>query len=321
MTDSPDESTLPRSKRALSLGLISVSLLLNILALSLPFMQLRQGISKEPYSLLNSVVLLWEKGLFVLVVLVVGFSLLFPFAKLGVLLWVALSRNIGERQLKWLHVVEFLGKWSMLDAFLVSIILALASNQFFVDGTPLIGLSCFIVAILLSMVTGEMLSRSLRQPADEVDGPSEGQSGIWLALSGLALLGTLLIPFLSIEDWILKNREYSILTLGPVLFAEGAWMAAGLVICFLIIAPILSWTASFLGWRNGRKGIPYEKSRYWIQLAQRWNMLDVFGLSLVVFALESDQLMKTEIRWGALFLGGTLALQVAFNTLLRRALR
>lgn len=321
MSESTNESTLSTSRRAVTLGLIGASLILNIAALSLPFMHLRQGISKEPYSLINSVVLMWEKGLFVLVILVVGFSILFPFAKLGVLTWVSLTKQVEKRQLKWLHAVELMGKWSMLDAFLVSIILALASNQFFVDGTPLIGLNCFILAILLSMVTGELLSRSLRQPEPEVDGPSKDQSVIWLALSGLTLLGALSIPFLGIEDWILKNREYSILTLGPVLFAEGAWLAAGLVVCFLIIAPILSWTASFLSWRNGRKGIPYEKTRYWIQLAQRWNMLDVFGLSLVVFALESDQLMKTEIRWGALFLGGALALQVAFNSLLRRTLR
>jgi len=321
MSESTEEPSLSCSRRWVTLALIGASLGFNIAALSLPFMHLRQGISKEPYSLVNSVILMWEKGLFVLVVLVVGFSILFPFAKLAVLAWVALSKKVGKPELKWLHVVELMGKWSMLDAFLVSIILALASNQFFVDGTPLIGLNCFILAILLSMVTGEVLSRSLHQPERELDGPSEDQSVIWLVLSGLALLGALSIPFLSIQDWILKNREYSILSLGPVLFAEGAWLAAALVFCFLIIAPMLSWAASFYSWRNGRKGIPYEKTRYWIQLAQRWNMLDVFGLSLVVFALESDQLMKTEIRWGALFLGGALALQVAFNTLLRRTLR
>ncbi len=321
MSESPHEPHLPSGKRCLSLCLIGFSLILNIAALVLPFMKLRQGIGKEPYSLLKSVALLWEKGLYVLVLLVVGFSIVFPFLKLGVLAWIATSRHTEEKHLKFLRGVEVMGKWSMLDAFLVSIILALASNQLFVGGTPLIGLSCFILAILLSMVAGEMLARELLPEPDKMDGPSEDRSVIWVVLSGLALVGAIAIPFLSIQDWILTNREYSIISLVPVLFTEGAWLAGALVACFLVIAPVLGWVASFVSWRKNRRGNLSTVYRYWIGIAQRWNMLPVFGLALVIFALESDELMKTEIRWGALFLGGALALQMVFSSLMNRKLR
>ena len=59
----------------------------------------------------------------------------------------------------------------------------------------------------------------------------------------------------------------------------------------------------------------------WIALAQRWSMLDVFGLALAVFALESEGLMRTEVSWGALALIGLLVLQRAFQRAHERNLR
>ena len=56
----------------------------------------------------------------------------------------------------------------------------------------------------------------------------------------------------------------------------------------------------------------------WAVGLRRWSMREVFGLSLAVFALEGEHLMRTEIRWGALLLAGTLARQHAFDTALRR---
>jgi hypothetical protein len=46
---------------------------------------LRAGLSRTAYSLPNSVNMLWDSGLHLLAVLVVAFSVRFPFAKLPVL--------------------------------------------------------------------------------------------------------------------------------------------------------------------------------------------------------------------------------------------
>jgi len=56
------------------------------------------------------------------------------------------------------------------------------------------------------------------------------------------------------------------------------------------------------------------------QLMRRWSMLDVFGLALAIFLVEGDYLMKTEVRWGALFIVTLLALQKAFQLALDRTL-
>lgn len=300
----------PLAKHPVPAALLILSLACNVAALILPFMTLRKGLDNEAYTLFHSVSLLWSKGLYVLSFLVIGFSILFPFAKIGVLFWTVSSKNIGYPQRAWLHRVERLGKWSMLDVFLISIILSLASQQFLVGAKPQLGLSLFISAILLCMTAGELLSRTLTEgeapPAEE----TSRRGGLILILSGATLVAALFFPFLRIEDWLLKNREYSIITLVPALWIQGAWLVSLLTAAFLVIVPLLGWFASLHAWRS-----PTDSPRriYWTQLAQRWSMLDVFGLALLVFTIESDELMKTEIHWGALFLGATLVLKMALS--------
>ncbi len=297
--------------------LLLISFSANVAALLLPFMKMRQGVGSDPYSLFSSVSLMWEKGLYGLAILVVTFSILFPFAKLGVLFWVSVSRELGGRQRWLLAWVERLGKWSLLDVFLVSMILSLASRQFFVDAKPQLGLSLFICAILLSMVSGELLSRRHAASAKRLD--SEGRpSGVLLLVSGLALGAALSFPFLGIEDWLLLNREYSILTLVPALWGQEAWLAAILTGAFLVATPLAVWLAGFLVWLRKRPGWAKGVDADWIAFVHRWSMLDVFGLSLVVFVVESGQLMRTELRWGALFLGATLLLQSVLYYALER---
>ncbi|MDQ8180764.1 paraquat-inducible protein A [Pelagicoccus sp. SDUM812005] len=302
----------PFSKQLLPACLLCLSLICNVAALAYPFMKLRKGLDNELYTLLHSVSLLWSKGLYVLSLLVVGFSILFPFAKLGILFWIISADGAGPRRQKWLERVERLGKWSMLDVFLVSIILSLASKQFFVGAKPEIGLTLFIAAILVSMGTGELIAARLHRELPPPPAPSGRNGGFLLALSGIALIAALSLPFLRIEDWLLKNREYSILSLVPALWIQGAWVSSALSALFLVAAPILVFGAQCYAWKT--RGHPR-----WINRAQRWSMLDVFGLALVVFAIESDHLMKTEIHWGTVFLGATLLLQTAFSLVLQKA--
>src|SRR5689334_16452686 len=117
----------PRWSGALTPTLLCVSFVLNVIALCLPFMDLRRGLSTHPYSLRASVQLLWESKLYVLAVVVVAFSVLFPFVKLGVMTCVLFGAVHPRRERRTIELVERYGKWSMLDVFLVCILLALAN--------------------------------------------------------------------------------------------------------------------------------------------------------------------------------------------------
>lgn len=310
--------TLSLHRRLFVMALLAVSLACNVLVLFMPFMQLRQGLSSEPYTIFRSVEMLWGGGLYVLAVLVVAFSIVFPFAKLGVLGWITSTPTVIGVQHTCLHWVEKLGKWSMLDVFLIAIILALTSNQIFVGAEPRIGLSLFIGAILLSMIAGEILSAELHEEYRPREVAQAKWSGLWLALSGIALVAAITLPLLRIHDWRMLDNSYSILFLVPVLWMQDAHLASALTAVFLVLAPLAVWVASAVAWWQHRLGRWGRAQLQWVPLAHRWSMLDVFGFALTVFALESDSLMRTEVRWGVFALAATLILQRIFQAALER---
>ncbi len=310
-------------RRRLVFSLLGVSLACNIAALLTPFMNVRIGFSTQPYSLFSSVNMMWSTGLYVLAVLVLAFSVVFPFAKLAILAWVATGPVLDPRRQRWLAAVERLGKWSMLDVFLVCLILTLTSGQLLVGAEPLIGIPLFVLAILLSMICGELLTASLHDNANDSDNAQAKpplRAGVYLALSALGLAGTLGLPFLRINDWKLANHAYSVVTIVPTLWKEGSGLSAVIVGLFLIVAPVGAWVASARWWWCRRAGRPAPLSHAHARLMRRWSMLDVFGLALAIFLVEGDYLMKTEVRWGALCLVALLALQTAFQLALDRTL-
>jgi len=317
-TDSENIPTLSLHRRLVVVAILSVSLVCNVLVLFLPFMHLRKGLITEPYTLFRSVEMLWQGGLYVLALLVVVFSVVFPFAKLGVLAWISSTPTIVGLQKTCLNWVEKLGKWSMLDVYLIAIILTLTSKQLFVGGEPRIGLALFIIAILLSMIAGEILSAGLQEESKVQEVAKASGSGWWLTLSGLALIATITLPFLRIHDWRMLDHSYSILFLVPVLWMEGAHLASALTAVFLVLAPLAVWIASAAAWWQHRDGHWSHAKLRWVPMAHRWSMLDVFGFALTVFALESESLMRTEVRWGVLALAGTLVLQRVFQSALER---
>lgn len=287
----------------------SASLAFNIAALVLPFLRMRSGMSWEPYSLEGSVRFLWESHLYVLAAVVVLFSILFPFFKLGVLAAVWLGA-IGEaKEGAWLAMVERYGKWSMLDVFLVCIMLALANDQLLVDAAPRAGLSCFTLAILLSMVCSRrMLARighrraPLRLQIRHPGWRAVGQTAV-LAL----LVAVLWVPFLEIDDWWLEDHPVSLLSTIADLWESGARSLAVIAASFLVVAPVCGCLASIgllLALRRGRDGAG------WTRIASRlehWAMLDVFALALGIFLVEGNDFVRTELTWGAFLLALALA--------------
>lgn len=308
----------PVRRRVVS-GMLAAAFLGNAAVLALPFMELRVGVVSRDYTLMRSVEMLWESGLGVLALLVFAFSVVFPFAKLGVLAVVALAPEVTPRHQAWLANVERAGKWSMLDAFLVCLILTLTSGQMLVGAEPRAGIAVFVAAILLSLAAGETLAAAVGRHVTVPQGRPAATAGFWLALGGLALVAAVSLPFLKINDWLLTNRDYSVITLGATLLREGGWLPAALAWVFLVVTPGLHLAASVRWWVLARRGA--DASVWWRRRAAfaRWSMLDVFGLSLAIFLVEGDYLMKTEVRWGALLLVAALALKQAFDWALDRA--
>jgi uncharacterized membrane protein YciS (DUF1049 family) len=157
--------------------------------------------------------------------------------------------------------------------------------------------------------------------ADPEPPPAPRLNGWMLTLAGFALAGTLAMPFLKIHDWLLADRAYSILSLSGTLLSTGAWTAGTVAAFFLVIAPLSTWALELKLWRQQRRSEATGRTWHRLLSWRRWSMLDVFGLALAVFLVEGDQLMHTEVRWGALFLVALVALRWALDVLLLRGER
>jgi paraquat-inducible protein A len=144
-------------------ALIASSGTLNVLALCVPFMQMKKYIYfEENYSLPRSVAMMWEQGYVFLAAIILAFSIVFPFFKLASLLvlWFWSFGSVGrQRLLGWLG---YLGKWSMLDVFIVALLLVMSQGKVLFNIQPMVGLYLFVAAITLSMISSLILERLAR---------------------------------------------------------------------------------------------------------------------------------------------------------------
>lgn len=294
--------------------MLLVALSCNIAVLFIPFLELRQVLNVEPYTVFHTVDMLWSKGLVALSFLVVGFSIIFPFFKLAVLFSVVLPEIPSRLRLRLLLRVEALAKWSMLDVFLVCLVLTLTAGQVLVGARPREGVALFIAAIVISMIVGQILvERSSAERHRSFLAPRLARLGSRLVprmriglvvFSGLALAGALLIPFLKIEAWFLDDAKYSVVSVLPSLWKQGSVIGAIAVAVFLIVAPVVRWywLASSVWRTRGRVCVVADRPT--ILLARYWSMLDVFALALAVFLLEGGSLVPTDAEFGAYLLVG-----------------
>lgn len=295
----------PEWRRHPAPWLILAAFVLNVAAVQLPFMDMRRGLKTHTYSLPHSVQMLWDSKLYVLAVIVVAFSVVFPFIKLFVL-----GAIVTGRGRPLLGFVERFGKWSMLDVFLVCLMLALANDQLLVSAVPRVGILCFTCAITLSMVTSAWMQAQIGTgPLRRAPGsPVLRNLMLWQWMLLLLLAGALLVPFLEIDDWLFKDHPVSIAIAIAGLWETGAQVLAIVIALFLVVAPIGGGLLTiYVLWRL-KRGKPAERARRFLAVLRHWEMLDVFALALGIFLVEGRAFVKTDLSWGAFLLALLLVL-------------
>ena len=144
--------------------MILASFVTLLVALSLPLMEVEKMVFwKNDYSVITGVISLYHQGQYVLTAILFFFSVVFPIVKLAALgaLWsVPLTEQKRESVLHWLGI---LGKWSMLDVFVVAILIVLVKLGPLAKVTPQRGVYVFALAILLSMITSMYVDSLARQ--------------------------------------------------------------------------------------------------------------------------------------------------------------
>lgn len=290
--------------------ILAASLALNVTALFVPFLEMRRGLSDSEYSLPKSVSLLWDSGLYVLAAIIVVFSVCFPFFKIGVLMSIVTGRISPRRRGAWLHLVERLGKWSMLDVFLVCLMIALANDQWLVEAEPRFGILCFTFAIVLSMIASAWMTSILDKPARLVPIPRRALVRLTFVQVVLAMLvvAVLLVPFLEIDDWLLVDRPISLVGAVAGLWQTEARTLAVIVAVFLALAPLTSSALCLTILRGRARDRDVSRWRRALIVVRHWDMLDVFALALGIFLVEGRSFVRTDLAWGAFLLALLLAL-------------
>ncbi len=106
------------------------SVVLYIPANFMPIMVTRV-LGKETHNtILGGVVTLWEHGSYPIAIVIFVASVLVPLGKMLVLAWLCLSVQVGStfapaQKTRLYRITEFVGRWSMVDVFVVGILVAL----------------------------------------------------------------------------------------------------------------------------------------------------------------------------------------------------
>jgi paraquat-inducible protein A len=105
-------------------------------------------------TILGGVVELWESGTQGIAVLVLFCSILIPLLKILGLLYLCASYQIHspKRYSAMLRFITLIGRWSMLDVFLVAILVALVKLGTFASIQPELGIVAFAGVVVLTMI-------------------------------------------------------------------------------------------------------------------------------------------------------------------------
>jgi paraquat-inducible protein A len=144
---------------------IWIATLLLLGGLIAPVITLRKFVLVEnTFSVLSGVAELLLQGQFFLFLLLTGFSVVLPLLKLRVL-YRLVSRNeaMQDRGRKLLHWMHLYGKWSMLDVFVVAVLVVAVKLGVLVDVEMRYGLYAFAASVLLTMfITSRVVTLSGR---------------------------------------------------------------------------------------------------------------------------------------------------------------
>lgn len=145
----------------------------------LPIMVTSQFGRSSENTIIGGVVRLLEMGSYPVAIVILVASVLIPLGKLaalGLLCWaVTHGRDTSPRQRTTLYrITELVGKWSMVDVFVVAVLVALVQMGGIMQVKPGAAALAFAGVVVLTMLAAESFDPRLiwdRAPTDQARGP------------------------------------------------------------------------------------------------------------------------------------------------------
>jgi paraquat-inducible protein A len=116
--------------------------------------------SVESDTIMGGVMFLYASGSWPLALIVFVASVLIPLGKLAALGYLLYTVQVGSvrhshRRTRIYYVIEFIGRWSMLDVFVDAFVVALVQLQPLMSVEPGAGVVFFMVVVVLTMLAAQ----------------------------------------------------------------------------------------------------------------------------------------------------------------------
>ncbi len=317
---------------------LAIVLISNIIALFLPFLEIVEiyGLKKGVYSLPHTIKLLWGAGLYIICILIVLFSVLFPLFKNVSLIVLWFMPMSPKKRIHSIHTFESLGKWSMLDIYVMILILVFTSNQLIIGASPLIGMLCFVLAIIGNMILARVIATMDGRVHREVQQPQVSESKLipmvrvgWVGLpvpilliaAMIAVAVTFVWPLVQLDSLFLLGFTYTVWTTTQTLFTQSHWGLGIFVLVFLLVAPLLSLALLTYIWlARHTKHVSIRLLRLY-SIINHWSMINVFLLAIGLFIIDGKEMAPLRVKAGVWIMCSTVVFMSATTIFARILLR
>jgi len=136
------------------MALSLAALILFVPANLLPILSMNRFGYHSESTIWQGVVELWKSGTIGIAVVVLLCSIIIPLAKILGLFYLCSTWRIHspKQNSKLLRLIEIIGRWSMLDVFLVAILVAIVKLGSIASVNPGLGLVAFTAVVVLTMI-------------------------------------------------------------------------------------------------------------------------------------------------------------------------
>lgn len=236
----------PLLARAAPFALIAAAVLL-FFGWTLPMLNVTSfWVFKDAHSIIGGMEAFWQEGEWLLLAAIGGFAILFPAAKILVAAWAIADADGAEATLK---LAAAISKWSMLDVFVVALVVLTVKSNAVADASVGPGAWCFAGAAILSslaiaglarrsmpskpIAVAETLSGAHRQAALVAHAASTLLPALWIGL--IVGAGFLAVPAIFAGDE--AGRPYAYTAAARVFerLAIAEWVIAALLMLALTI--------------------------------------------------------------------------------------
>ncbi len=143
-----------------TLALVVTAILFYIPANIFPIMTTTMLSDASPSTILSGVILFIEHGSYFVAFVIFTASILIPITKMMVLLWLCITTyrhtKLSQKDLSRIYqITEFIGKWSMIDIFVVAILVALVHITGIMVIEPGMASRAFAVVVILTMLAAQ----------------------------------------------------------------------------------------------------------------------------------------------------------------------